>query len=279
MRLRIAVVATALAVVSVLEAQSVDPALTEAIAGRDKASIARDPATVGKYTADDYFAVNPNGVLNTKQQRLAGLKMPSNPTAKPQLPLRTEAVTMYGAGAAVARMKQVDNRQLAVWIKNPSGWQMTAIHVIPDSFIPAPPPQERPKAAQPSNVPAQSGLSGDRAAVFASFKQIQDAFFSGDRATYDKLTAPEHVRMNARSRSLCRRSLDNYRRTATPAKIRQCQRSSLESTRHCSMAGNQRGRTATVAHSRIREEGNRLAAGCDCVAALPAIRQSRPSRP
>ena len=42
----------------------------------------------------------------------------------------------------------------------------------------------------------KSGLTGDRAAVFAAFKQIQDAFFAGDRATYDKLTAPEHVRLN-----------------------------------------------------------------------------------
>jgi hypothetical protein len=39
-------------------------------------------------------------------------------------------------------------------------------------------------------------LSGERAAVFAAFKQIQDAFFAGDRAAYDKLTAPEHVRLN-----------------------------------------------------------------------------------
>ena len=48
MRLRIAVVATALAVVSVLEAQSVDPALTAAIAGRDQAAIERDPGRDGQ---------------------------------------------------------------------------------------------------------------------------------------------------------------------------------------------------------------------------------------
>jgi hypothetical protein len=102
---------------------------------------------------------------------------------------------MYGAGAAVARMKQTDSRQLAVWIKNPSGWQAAAIHVVPDAFITQLPPQDRPKTAQASVLTAPADLSGDRAAVFAAFKQIQDAFFAGDRATYDKLTAPEHARL------------------------------------------------------------------------------------
>jgi hypothetical protein len=41
-----------------------------------------------------------------------------------------------------------------------------------------------------------SGLTGDRAAAFAAFKQIQDAFFGGDRATYQKLTAMQHVRLS-----------------------------------------------------------------------------------
>ena len=79
MRLRIAVVATALAVVSVLEAQSVDPALTAAIAGRDEAGIKRDPAAMAKYTADDYAAIAPNGVRTSKQQRLDQLKAPPAP--------------------------------------------------------------------------------------------------------------------------------------------------------------------------------------------------------
>lgn len=194
---RIAVVATVVAVVvSVLEAQSVDPALTAAITGRDQAAIKRDSADMAKYTADDYASINPNGQLMNKKQRVDGLKAPAAPGSKPGTPLRTEAVHMYGPGTAVARMKQEGNRQLTVWIKSPSGWQATAIHVVPDAFIPQPPPQERPKTAQPSSVPSQAGLSGDRAAVFAAFKQIQDAFFAGDRATYDKFTAPEHARLN-----------------------------------------------------------------------------------
>jgi Domain of unknown function (DUF4440) len=196
MRLRIAVVATALAVVSVLEAQSVDPALTAAIAGRDKASIDRDAAGLGKYTADDYVAVNPNGVLNTKQQRLAGLKAPAAPGAKPQPPLRTEAVRMYGAGAAVVRMRQVDHRQLAIWIKNPSGWQMTAIHVVPDAFTPQPPPQTPPKTALPTVLNSPAGLTGDRAAVFATFKQIQEAVDTGDPSAAARLRAQEFVRLS-----------------------------------------------------------------------------------
>ena len=35
------------------------------------------------------------------------------------------------------------------------------------------------------------------AAAFAVFKQLQDAFYAGDRATYDKLTAPEHARISS----------------------------------------------------------------------------------
>ncbi len=177
-------------------AQSVDPALTAAITGRDEATIKRDPAAMAKYTADDYAAINPSGGRMTKQQRVDQLKAPAAPGSKPAPPLRTETVRMYGAGAAVARMKQVDNRQLAVWIKNPSGWQAVAIHVVPDAFLPiAPPPQNRPTTAQPTPVTAPPGLSGEGAALFAAFKQIQDANYAGDRAAYEKSMAPEFVRI------------------------------------------------------------------------------------
>lgn len=197
MRLRPVVVFLVVALLGgSIAAQSVDPALTAAIAGRDQAAIKRDPAAMAKYTADDYASINPSGQLMSKKQRVDGLKVPAAPGSKPGTPLRTEAVHMYGSGAAVARMKQDGNRQLTVWIKNPSGWQVVAIHVAPDTFMPQPPPEDRPKTAPASNVPSQPGLTGDRAAVFAVFKQIQDAFFAGDRATYDKLAAPEHVRMN-----------------------------------------------------------------------------------
>lgn len=192
-----AVVALAVALlITTTEAQSIDPALTAAIAARDKAAIARDVAGVAQYTADDYTAVNPSGALNTKQQRLDGLKVPAAAGSKPQQPLRTEAVQMYGAGAAVARMKQVDNRQLGVWIKNPQGWQVVAIHVVPDALQPVVTPLQQPKTPQPSVLAVPAGLSGDRAAVFAAFKQIQDAFFAGDRAAYEKATAPNHVRLS-----------------------------------------------------------------------------------
>ena len=197
MRLRFAIVATGLAlVVSALEAQSVDPALTAAIAARDKAAIARDAAGVAKYTADDYASINPTGQLMNKKQRVDGLKAPAAPGAQGAQPIRTEAARMYGPGAAVVRMRSEGSRQLFVWIKNASGWQATAIHIVPDAFILQPPPAAPPKSALPSNVPAQSGLTGDRAAVFATFKQIQDAFFSGDRAAYFGAQAPEHVRLN-----------------------------------------------------------------------------------
>ena len=103
---------------------------------------------------------------------------------------------MSGATAAVARMKQGDNRQIAVWVRGSSGWQAVAIHVVPDAFVAVPPAPERLKTAEPSTLSAPAGLSGDRAAVFAAFKAIQDAFYSGDRATYDRMTAPEHARLS-----------------------------------------------------------------------------------
>ena len=177
-------------------AQSIDPALTAAIAARDNAAIARNAATVANFTADDYAAINPSGQLMNKKQRVDGLNAPAAPGSAPQLPLRTEAVRMYGVGAAVVRMRSVDNRQLHVWIKNPSGWQVTAIHVVPDAFTPQTPPSAPPKTAQPTVLNAPAGLAGDRGAVFAAFKQIQEAVDTGDRATYDKLLAPEYARLS-----------------------------------------------------------------------------------
>lgn len=180
----------------IADAQTIDPALTAAIAGRDKAVLARDAATVGRYTADDFIAVNPSGALTTKQERVDGLKRPATPSAQPGQPLRTEAVRMYGPNAAVARLKAAADRQISVWVKGPAGWQVEAIHIVPDALLPMQPPADRPKTAPASNVPTPAGLTGDKAAVFRAFKQIQDAFFAGDRATYERLTAPEHVRLS-----------------------------------------------------------------------------------
>jgi len=77
-------------------------------------------AGVAQYTADDYASINPSGTLMNKQQRLDGLKVPANPSAAPQSPLRTEAVHMY-VGVAVVRSRSVDGRQLHVWVRNPNG--------------------------------------------------------------------------------------------------------------------------------------------------------------
>ena len=109
-------------------AQAIDPALTAAIAARDKAGIVRNADEVAKYTTDDYFAVGPNGALLTKKQRIDGLRRPpANPSAPQQAPMRTEAVRMYGSNAAITRMKATDGRQLAVWVKNAQGWQAAMI--------------------------------------------------------------------------------------------------------------------------------------------------------
>ena len=183
-----------LCLVGDLSAQSVDRALVEAIAGRDKAAVVRDVAGVDRYTADDYFAVNPAGALNNKAQRLAGLKVPANPQAAPQQPAVSEAVRIYGS-VAVARQLTNGNRQLFVWVKNKVGWQAAAIHVVPYAFPPAVPPLPRAKTPQPSTLTPPTGLTGERAAVFAVSKSIEDAFFSGDRAMYQRHTAPEFVRI------------------------------------------------------------------------------------
>ena len=195
MRTRTAIVGACLLIAGNLAfAQTVDPALTAAIAARDKAAGARNADEVAKYTSDDFFAVNPGGVLNSKKQRIDALRRPpTNPSAPPQSAQRTEAVRMYGPNAAVARMRVPDNRQLIVWVKNPQGWQVAAVHIAPDA-VPTPLTQAaRPNVAQPTPVTAPAGLSADGAAVFAAFKRIQDAYFAGDRATYEKSMAPEYV--------------------------------------------------------------------------------------
>jgi hypothetical protein len=175
-------------------AQTVDPALTAAIAARDKAAIARNADEVAKYTADDYFSVNPTGQLMNKKQRIDGLRTPAAAGAAPQVPIRTEFVRMYGPSVAVARMRATNNRQIFVWVKNPQGWQAAVIHIVPDAFPTPPTNPAPPKVAQPTPATAPPNLSGDRAAVFAAFKQVQDAVFAGDRAAYEKTVAPEFVR-------------------------------------------------------------------------------------
>jgi len=174
---------------------STDPALNAAIIARDKAAMSRDVASFAQYTADDYIAVNPTGSLTNKQQRLDGLKTPAAPGAKPPEPQRIEAVHMFGAGSAVVRTKAIDARFLSVWVRGPKGWQAHAIHVVPEVFLSQGVAPETLKAAAPSPVTSPAGLSGDRAAVFAAFKQLQDAVWSGDPATYAKLTAPDFVRL------------------------------------------------------------------------------------
>ena len=82
----------------------------------------------------------------------------------------------------MSRQKADDNRLLIVWSKNSIGWQAAAIHVVPDAGRASPPPP-LPRTASPSALTAPAGLSGERAAVFTAFKQMQDPVFTGDRAT------------------------------------------------------------------------------------------------
>src|ERR1051325_3492540 len=145
--------AVSILAVSSAFAQTTDPALTAAIAARDKAAIARNADEVAKYTADDYFSVNPTGQLMNKKQRIDGLRTPAAAGAAPQVPIRTEFVRMYGPSVAVARMRATNNRQIFVWVKNPQGWQVEVIHIVPDAFPTTPAAAPVPaKTAQPTPV-------------------------------------------------------------------------------------------------------------------------------
>jgi hypothetical protein len=193
-RLLLSVAGVAL-VAHTASAQSVDPALAAAIDARAKASDSRDVAGVDRYTAADYTAVNPRGVIVNKAQRLEGMKAPpQNPAAAPPPAPRNEAVHVYG-DAAVVRAKLEGSRQLQLWVKNASGWQTVTVHVVPDLPFDSPTAPGRPNAPQPSAFTAPQGLAGDRAAVFAVQKQIHDAFFAGDEAAYARHTAPEFARL------------------------------------------------------------------------------------
>ena len=179
---------------SVVMAQAVDPALTAAMAARDKAIIARDADTVARYTADDFGLINGNGQLMNKQQRVSTLRSPATgPT--PSSELRTETVRMYGASVAVGRLRSNGARQLVVWAKNPQGWQNVAVQIVGDAVPPAPAAQEPPKVFQPTPVATPAGVTGDRAAVFAAWKAMQDAVYAGDREADRKLKAPDFVRI------------------------------------------------------------------------------------
>jgi len=101
---------------------------------------------------------------------------------------------VYGA-AAVQRFKGPNNRAIWVWAKGASGWRLAAVQASPDAASSPPPQAPRPPAATPSDWQAPAGLSPAQAAVFAAQKQLQDAFFTGDRAAYVKLTAPEFARL------------------------------------------------------------------------------------
>jgi hypothetical protein len=70
--------------------QAVDPALMAAIGARQQASDAREAAGLDRYTASDYAAISPAGVLVDKKQRM------DSPSGMP-----VEGVRVYGSSAVV----------------------------------------------------------------------------------------------------------------------------------------------------------------------------------
>jgi len=171
-----------------------DPALLKAIDDRERAVDARDLAAVDRLTADDYSAVPVGGTtVITKAQRLTELKAQA-PSSKPTRHV-DEAVRVYGA-SAVQRLKNAGGRAVWIWTKNGgAGWRLAAVHGASDGDLPPPPSSTRESGPTPSDWVAPADLTPAQAAVFAVQKQIQDAFFNGDRATYLKLMAPEHSRV------------------------------------------------------------------------------------
>jgi hypothetical protein len=169
-----------------------DAALLKAIHDREQAIDARDMASIERLTADDYSAVPANGTFVTRAQRLANLKgqpPPASPTRHVD-----EAIRVYGT-SAVQRVKTAGERGVWVWTKSGTEWRVAAVQITPDGALPPPVQGSRPTGPTPSDWTPPATLSPAQAAVFAAQKQIQDAFFTGDRATYLKLSAPEHARL------------------------------------------------------------------------------------
>lgn len=97
--------------------------LRQAVRERQKAVEAADAKAWDRLTSKNFMAVNAEGRLTTKAERLADIKrqMPqSTSTARAQ-----EQLDVYG-NVAVERVRSGKFWVFQVWVKQPQGWQVVA---------------------------------------------------------------------------------------------------------------------------------------------------------
>jgi hypothetical protein len=84
---------------------------------------AADGTTWDRTTSNEFTQVDANGRLSTKAERLEALKQ-----QKPQTTPWTrsqEQITVYG-NTAIERLRSGNVWFIAVWVKQPQGWQVVA---------------------------------------------------------------------------------------------------------------------------------------------------------
>jgi hypothetical protein len=97
--------------------------LRQAIDERQKAIQGADATAWSRLNSDDFSAVSPEGVLQTKAERLALLKQ-QKPNPAPAT-RQQEQVKVYGT-TAIERVRIGSNWIIQVWARQPQGWQVVA---------------------------------------------------------------------------------------------------------------------------------------------------------
>ena len=99
--------------------------LQEAMRARLEAVWKKDAAAWSRLTADEFTVVVPQGVLQTKAERLAALK-----AEKPEPPhtLQRDQIHVYGE-AAVRRFVDGNEWVVEVWIRQNGVWRVVAAQV------------------------------------------------------------------------------------------------------------------------------------------------------
>jgi hypothetical protein len=103
----------------------VPPELQNAMRERLEAVWKKDASAWAKLTADEFTLVVPEGILMTKEQRLAALKAEK---PEPAHALRNEQTHVYG-DTAVHRFIDGSEWVLEVWHLNSGEWRVVAAQV------------------------------------------------------------------------------------------------------------------------------------------------------
>jgi ketosteroid isomerase-like protein len=106
-----------------------DKALQDAAEARTKSMQSGDAAGWGKYTTDDFVVIQANGVVKSKQQRLAEIK--ATPTAASDM--TEQKWRTYGSTTAISTARATidgkPTRITTVWVKQPDGWQVASVQL------------------------------------------------------------------------------------------------------------------------------------------------------